>query len=732
MTKDNFKVLFTNASYYKSDDEKTWKEVLEKWEEFRECITSDNGLEPEKWFKFTEDKQEEQNETIWCFINNQKKGYYNKKIGHIGFYFFAGPDMRPEHSMVYSKQDEDEDKSVKYYLNGVNNPNQKEAESYYSDNIKPLLKEWVKCEDLDKLISIEKNENTDNKICEQYKKFSGKSLFIAIAILESLRENADPKIKNKLMWVTSSDKIKKIAEMFEIENIENKCTLELNKEVYDTAKKWAGIGEKPNKEELYNLNKLLWNIRDNPSELFTDFCSPNVIFCGAPSTGKTYTVKQTIETLQKIAPEFYPSTPATKYTQFHPSYTYQDFIEGIKPTGMTTDGNLKLEPMNGTFKQFCIDVKIANEKHLDDLIKEKFKGESITINYEAKFEVDKMPIDPEFEKAKNDLVIEITSNEALNKVMKDLKKIITSDKELNTVKDTLVIESKITNVIKDESNSHITINYETNYKVDEKLPDKDFEKVKKHLIDKNEIADLIDPDDPETLAKWPHYYYVVDEINRGDLSNIFGETFTLLEYRDYDFSGKYTKSHNCLVETTLSNLIKNLEGNEKEKLIYKQLKNGDVVFGIPFNIHFIGMMNDVDRSIDAFDLAFRRRFRWKYTYCNYDLIKDELIDKGFPEEAEGYVESCRRLNYMLTGNEYDKKGGNIESQNLGLTYQIGHGFFLKILKIKRDVFKKRKEFLFDNYIKGTVKEYLMQNISDHKKIDDEINKIRDEFVNEPK
>jgi len=237
MTKDNFKVLFTNASYYKSDDEKTWKEVLEKWEEFRECITSDNGLEPEKWFKFTEDKQEEQNETIWCFINNQKKGYYNKKIGHIGFYFFAGPDMRPEHSMVYSKQDEDEDKSVKYYLNGVNNPNQKEAESYYSDNIKPLLKEWVKCEDLDKLISIEKNENTDNKICEQYKKFSGKSLFIAIAILESLRENADPKIKNKLMWVTSSDKIKKIAEMFEIENIENKCTLELNKEVYDTAKK---------------------------------------------------------------------------------------------------------------------------------------------------------------------------------------------------------------------------------------------------------------------------------------------------------------------------------------------------------------------------------------------------------------------------------------------------------------------------------------------------------------
>ena len=90
---------------------------------------------------------------------------------------------------------------------------------------------------------------------------------------------------------------------------------------------------------------------------------------------------------------------------------------------------------------------------------------------------------------------------------------------------------------------------------------------------------------------------------------------------------------------------------------------------------------------------------------------------------------------MLTGNEYDKESlkGNIkESQNLGLTYQIGHGFFLKILKIKRDVFKKRKEFLFDNYIKGTVKEYLMQNISDHKKIDDEINKIRDEFVNEPK
>ena len=127
MTEDNFKVLFDNASYYNSGDEKTWTEVLKKWEEFRDDIIREDGPGPEKWFKFTKDKQEVQNETIWSFINNGKNGYYtdkNKKIGHIGFCFFAGPNMRPEHSMAYSVQD-DNDK-VKYHLNNrVNNPNQK-------------------------------------------------------------------------------------------------------------------------------------------------------------------------------------------------------------------------------------------------------------------------------------------------------------------------------------------------------------------------------------------------------------------------------------------------------------------------------------------------------------------------------------------------------------------------------------------------------------------------------
>ncbi len=71
--------------------------------------------------------------------------------------------------------------------------------------------------------------------------------------------------------------------------------------------------------------------------------SPNVIFYGPPGTGKTYTVKNNLE--------FVCQGDQTRYKilQFHPSFTYEDFIEGIKPKGVV-NGNIKFELVNGIFK----------------------------------------------------------------------------------------------------------------------------------------------------------------------------------------------------------------------------------------------------------------------------------------------------------------------------------------------------------------------------------------------
>ena len=78
------------------------------------------------------------------------------------------------------------------------------------------------------------------------------------------------------------------------------------------------------------------------------------------------------------------------------------------------------------------------------------------------------------------------------------------------------------------------------------------------------------------------------------------------------------KKYNYCNKQLYSDLIKNLK-DEKERLSFL-IQNDDVYFGIPDNVYVIGMMNDVDKSIDSFDLALRRRFKWIRKEYNYSSI----------------------------------------------------------------------------------------------------------------
>ena len=88
-----------------------------------------------------------------------------------------------------------------------------------------------------------------------------------------------------------------------------------------------------------------------------------------------------------------------------------------------------------------------------------------------------------------------------------------------------------------------------------------------------------------------NFFFIVDEINRADIAAVFGETLSLLEE---NYRGESIKTKNF------------------------PLSNQE--FFIPANIYFIGMMNDVDKSIDCFDLALRRRFTWILMECDYDCL----------------------------------------------------------------------------------------------------------------
>ena len=160
-----------------------------------------------------------------------------------------------------------------------------------------------------------------------------------------------------------------------------------------------------------------------------------------------------------------------------------------------------------------------------------------------------------------------------------------------------------------------------------------------------------------------NFFFIVDEINRADIGAVFGETLSLLEE---EYRGRKIKT-------------KNYPLNRQE-------------FSIPKNVYFIGMMNDVDKSIDCFDLALRRRFTWILMSCNYETLND--IDA----KNNGYKEKCKKLNNYITLLEDD-------GLNLGRAYEIGHSYFLK-----KETMSEQE--IWDRHIEPILREYIRAQFSD--------------------
>lgn len=130
------------------------------------------------------------------------------------------------------------------------------------------------------------------------------------------------------------------------------------------------------------------------------------------------------------------------------------------------------------------------------------------------------------------------------------------------------------------------------------------------------------------------FIFIIDEINRADLSAVFGELLYALEYRGRPIS----------------------------------IPNFDAPFTIPPNVYIVGTMNNVDKSLVSFDLALRRRFGFFKVMPNMKVL--ENLSKYIDEDTlSAYIERCEKLNASIS----DK-----DSLGLGEDYQIGHAYFLKI------------------------------------------------------
>ena len=168
------------------------------------------------------------------------------------------------------------------------------------------------------------------------------------------------------------------------------------------------------------------------------------------------------------------------------------------------------------------------------------------------------------------------------------------------------------------------------------------------------------------------YVFLIDEINRADLSRVFGEMFSLLEedYRYYRDGG---------VERNVTGI---------------QLPNGEN-FVIPKNLYIIGTMNDIDRSVESMDFALRRRFAW------YEVTAEEsesIIDEKVHEQ-----ESCVKLKRAMAA-----LNSKIADQDfrLGPEYQLGGAIFAKYVKyIGEDdpfdnLWKRHIEIILKEYLRG--------------------------------
>ena len=404
------------------------------------------------------------------------------------------------------------------------NASRTEAESYYNYNIKGLLKSIVS--ETDPLAKI--------KLVEEAT-YSAKQILMKMAVLDNL---------NDFLYIYSTQWLEELYNDFIDGDAEGIFTK--NHQVCLVAKKLLTVNEQ-DKGELILLSRFLWRYVN--ARTIADADNPNVIMYGPPGTGKTYSVVNSLD--------FVCQGDSARYEllQFHPSFTYEDFIEGIKPKGVSKDGNIRFELVNGVFKKFCIKAKHT--------------------------------------------------------------------------------------------------------------PDKPF-------------------------------YFVVDEINRANLSSVFGETLSLLE-KDYRHHGKNTKN---LIRTQYSTLIEDLikEDKKYEALAYI-IDKGEVKFGVPTNVFSIGMMNDVDKSIDAFDLALRRRFKWIRKDCDYEVIEEETRFKRKEDFSNigQYLKACEKLNNYISAE-----------LGLGKSYEFGHSFFMKMSDIakRKEITQHNLETLFNLYLRPTLKEYL--------------------------
>lgn len=417
----------------------------------------------------------------------------------------------------------------------------------------------------------------------------------------------------------------------------------------------------------------------------------NMILYGPPGTGKTYnTAIYAVAICDGLQLEDLKNKPYDEvlkryqvlkdkeyriaFTTFHQSYGYEEFIEGIKPRLDLDSADIEYSIRDGVFKEFCdrASQKIINTNLSE--ISEEATIWKVTVRSKVKNDC--------FDNNRVRINWGINTDGAKGFVdeMANGDIILTTDGSRKNINGIAVVSNKDAYEFTDESDKTTRDVKWLAKNIDFDIIDINDKKMlhrmtvarvpNMNLSDVISVAKKYNVELKETIISdnTKPYVFIIDEINRGNISKIFGELITLIE--PIKRKGSY-------------------EGMEAI------LPYSNSTFGVPNNVYIIGTMNTADRSISLMDTALRRRFQFEEMMPDSQILRKLGADKVIDRELELDVATMldvinRRIEYL-----FDRE------------HTIGHAFFTglkdeasvsKLASIfKKSVIPLLQEYFYEDY-----------------------------------
>ena len=436
----------------------------------------------------------------------------------------------------------------------------------------------------------------------------------------------------------------------------------------------------------------------------------NLVLTGAPGTGKTYLAKQIaakiildkdILTLNSSSSNYKELTDEEEkileeqcgFVQFHPSYDYTDFMEGIKP-----NDNGQFDLKKGIFKKFCTKAAlnfINSKKSEIEISKENIVKKYLLLFYEQ--------IQEEIEESTEGISVIKNMYNKDNKVsinsieLKDDSLYVGISTSTNKHDFHRPLYTLVDYYFRFLTYKDAVKNIKSGYteKFIEYVGEKGRTTYMYGFLNKfyecyhNEIQKEMNSSNVNDTEQEKNFVFIIDEINRGDINKIFGELFYSI---DPGYRGEMHK-----IETQ-----------------YQEWEDdGDIFskgFYIPENVYIISTMNDIDRSVESMDFAIRRRFVWKEILAKNTAIMLNKLSSDIVEKAKN---TMNRLNEIIETIE-----------GINSSYHIGPAYFLKLENYRDQGIDRMFDLLWHNHIQPLLSEYL-RGYEDYDKI---MNSLLDAYI----